>query len=209
MPELAAYTQLARHVGHHPRHASMLSRWYRERRASPLDLRFPWWPYSLVPWLVRALPAGAQAFEFGSGGSTLWLSDHGYAVTSVESDPGWHRLVAQAAGPAVTVMLIEPGETGTIGTEVEPGFFDEYVHSIDAVPASSLDLVIVDGRCRVACLEAAVSRITSGGLMLLDDSDRPRYAATFDVLAAWPRFTFSAPGPGRRPPTQSTVWRKP
>ena len=39
------------------------------------------------------------------------------------------------------------------------------------------DLVVVDGRARVACLQHAAKRLAPGGIVLFDDTQRPRYRA--------------------------------
>ena len=43
-------------------------------------------------------------------------------------------------------------------------------------PDASLDLVVVDGRARVECARRAMPKVKPGGLLLLDDTSRERYA---------------------------------
>jgi hypothetical protein len=45
------------------------------------------------------------------------------------------------------------------------------------------DLVIVDGRARVACLAHALDRVRPGGLVLFDDAQRAEYRAALDAVA--------------------------
>jgi predicted O-methyltransferase YrrM len=40
-----------------------------------------------------------------------------------------------------------------------------------------LDLVVVDGRARVACVRQALPRLASDGVLLLDNADRDEYAS--------------------------------
>ena len=42
------------------------------------------------------------------------------------------------------------------------------------------DVVVIDGRDRVNCLKHALERLTPSGVVLLDDSHRPRYAAAHE-----------------------------
>jgi predicted O-methyltransferase YrrM len=52
------------------------------------------------------------------------------------------------------------------------------------------DLVVVDfleapAVTRVDVLKPAIRKVRPGGLLLLDDSDRPGYAEAFELLAGW------------------------
>jgi predicted O-methyltransferase YrrM len=73
-----------------------------------------------VPTLVRAatillgaLADGAAVFEFGSGGSTLFLAQRAARVVSVEHDAAWAAAVAtglEAHGLQADVRLVEAGQ---------------------------------------------------------------------------------------------------
>jgi hypothetical protein len=96
-----------------------------------------------------------KVFEYGSGGSTIFLSERADQVFSVEHDKNWHTLVSQAlARRGITNRsygLREPRSTlGTSSGEEDSGrsefmfdereweypdlSFDAYVKSIDAHP---------------------------------------------------------------------------
>jgi hypothetical protein len=74
---------------------------------------------------------------------------------------------------------------------------------------ASLDLVIVDGRARVACGLAAMAKVKPGGMLLLDDSDRPRYARLREALTGWHGRDYRGFKPGGGPVCQTTVWTQP
>jgi hypothetical protein len=64
----------------------------------------------------------------------------------------------------------------------------------------SFDMVLVDGRARIACLYRAVDKVAPGGALVLDNSDYERYQpALVNFLPAWRRRDFTAPGPSRPP----------
>ena len=67
----------------HPREITRLPRWLRERGAATMKLRSPWWPYDAISWVAVNLPMGARVFEYGGGGSTLWLSDWRSSLPSI------------------------------------------------------------------------------------------------------------------------------
>jgi hypothetical protein len=202
-------THIAKYLAAHPREARMMPRWYRERASSPFELRRPWWPYPVPGFLRRSLPPAPRAFEFGTGGSTLWLEDLGATITSVEHDSSWYELVRTHVGPAADVILRAPRAGGRLYSEVDDHSFDEYVAAIDGFPPGSFDLVVVDGRCRVAALTRSIEKVKPGGFLLLDDSERARYGEAESILRAWPAFRFQGLRPGGGTPSQTTCWRRP
>ena len=207
---VSIYARAIRHVIEHPRQVPTLTRWLRDRRASPLDLRIPWWPYTLPPWLANSLPAGARVYEFGAGGSTLWLEDQGFSVTSVESDPGWFTHLRRCVRrPSTDVVLIAAASHGSISSSIDPGYFDGYVSHISQFADDTFDLVVIDGRCRVAAGTTSMTKVRPGGLLLLDDSARERYGPLRHALSDWEAHTFLALRPGGTPPSSTTIWRKP
>ncbi|MDX6254073.1 MAG: hypothetical protein QOJ11_407 [Frankiales bacterium] len=199
---------LTRFLARHPRQVTRLRRWWPLRHAAPIDLREPFWPYAAVEFVEARLPAGSVVFEYGSGGSTLWLTDRGADVTAVEHDPVWHERLL-AASPRLRLSLHEPAAEGEITTVMAPGFFDAYVAAIDAVPDASIDLVIVDGRARVECVDRAVEKVKPRGLLLLDDTNRRRYAAAYRRLGGWERHDFAGVKSGQVRPAQTSVWVRP
>lgn len=193
----------------HPREIARLPRWLRERGASTMALRSPWWPYDAVSWVARILPPEAQVFEYGGGGSTLWLHDRGARITVAEHHTGWYRHLTEALPSAVKVLLVPPQAAGSVTSAVEPGFFDDYVAAIDGQPEGALDLVITDGRARVDCVRRAMPKVKPGGLLLLDDTERARYLPAVEMLAGWERHVFTGLKPGSRTPAQTSAWKRP
>lgn len=200
---------VARYLARNPAELRRLPRWLQERSAPPMAIRRPWWPYTAVDWMSVHLSPGAHVFEYGGGGSTLWLEDHDAVVTVAEHDASWHQQLQQVLS-ARTKVLLRPSETtGTIRSAVHEGYFDSYVSAITHEPDESLDLVIVDGRARVACVRQALPKVKPGGLLLLDDTERLRYRPAVDLMAGWESHTFSGLKPGSPIPAQTSVWRKP
>jgi hypothetical protein len=136
-----------------------------------LDL--PWWTYPAIQAVeehLSALGGRARVFEYGAGASTLWLRARAAEVISVEHDadfmPVVESLVADAPGSGVVLSRrLGGGDTGTSGG---------YVSAIEETEGR-FDLIVVDGRERVRCVRAALPRLTDGGIILLDDSQRRRY----------------------------------
>lgn len=192
----------------HPRELLRLPRWLRQRNAATMTLRSPWWPYDAVEWVASVLPRG-RVFEYGGGGSTLWLEDRGATVTVAEHDEEWHRELRRQLAPGTVLLFRPPAATGTITSAAAPGYFDDYVAAIDDQPDGSLDLVIVDGRARVECARRAMPKVKPGGLLLIDDTDRTRYRPAVERLAGWEGRVFAGLKPGQPFPAQTSAWRRP
>jgi hypothetical protein len=154
--------------------------------AAMADLDVPWWTYGAIAqvddWL-RSRPEPARVFEYGSGASTVWLARRAAEVHSVEHDADFARSMegALVGHPRANVQVVEAVPCAAPATpsakEGHGGLdFTDYVGAINHVPGS-FDLVVIDGRARGACLQAAVGRLAEDGLIVFDNSRRRRYRA--------------------------------
>lgn len=148
-----------------------------------VHLDLAWWTFEAMEVVEDFLGdrPGARVFEYGSGASTIWLSRRGARVTSVEHDQDWgERMVERTRADGNIGIRIVPPVRSTAprfpsGVAAWRGYdFEQYVGAIDQEPGV-FDLIVVDGRCRAACLERAASRLAEGGLLLFDNSNRQRY----------------------------------
>lgn len=132
-----------------------------------IALDFPWWNVAATRKVAEFLAARADArvFEYGSGASTAWLSKRASEVISVEHHAGWHEALGKLIADRANVRLWHRDLAG-----------DAYVHAI-AEAGGQFDLIVVDGRRRVECLNAALPYLKPDGIVLFDDSGRRRYRA--------------------------------
>ena len=153
--------------------------------ADMIDLDLAWWTYDAVAAVDEHLAARggeARVFEYGAGASTAWLARRAGAVTSVEHDTGFAAYLTSLLDPAwpvdLRVVAPEPSAAPTVPSQ-RRGYsgldFARYVHAIDDVPGE-FDLVVVDGRARVACAQQSIGRLAPDGLLLLDNANRAEYA---------------------------------
>ena len=144
-------------------------------------LRFdvPWWTFGAADRVEAFLAdrPDCRVFEWGSGASTVWLGRRCGTVFSVEHDAAWAERMRAALPGNAQVRLVVPAP-GLAVPSAKPGFagldFADYVAAIDDV-AGPLALIVIDGRAREACLDRAVERLATGGLIVLDNVDRARY----------------------------------
>jgi len=166
----------ARHLASRPGDGRELVRLVRAGARSTVRLRLPWLPFRLIDLLDERLEPGMRVFEFGGGGSTLWFLDHGLEVVTDEHDAAWARILEQATASASWSLLVHSLDDGGAA----------YVDAIGDYPDGHFDLVVVDGRYRVRCVAASLAKVRPGGMLVVDDTDRERYAAALEAVP-WPR----------------------
>lgn len=151
----------------------------------------PWMTFDTIAYLRQRVRPGWRVFEYGSGGSTLFWLSRGASCVSVEYDAEWYtRIQARLrAGWPVDYRLVTPEKTGVEGDPADPGAycsslpemrgknFRRYAAQIDEFPDNTFDLVIIDGRVRNSCIVHAAPKVRPGGLLVLDNAERPHYLA--------------------------------
>lgn len=127
----------------------------------------PWYTYAFIAFLTPRLKADFEVFEYGSGNSTRWYAQRVRRVVSVEHDQDWVRQIS-AQMPENVTLLTRPLDSS-------------YVEAV-AAPGRLFDLIVVDGRQRVACTKAAVKHLTKDGVLILDNSEREAYQEAKDFM---------------------------
>jgi predicted O-methyltransferase YrrM len=146
-----------------------------------------------------------RAFEWGSGGSTLWLSQWCDSVVSVEHDPEWHTQIKSE----LVHYGIDNVELFFVPKGAGAHEYDQYSRYITIYWNPTFDLIFIDGRNRAACIGHAVSRLRPGGVLVLDDSQREQYQAAIAAhLAGWERWDHLNEYGGYAG-WMTTIWRKP
>jgi predicted O-methyltransferase YrrM len=201
---------------------------WRDSRAAgraALPEAVPWITFGAARFLDSVIRRDWKIFEYGSGGSTLYLAGRAGQLVSIEHDPAWAdkvrvELERRNLGRC-ELRCIEPERAASPADPSDPEgaasswhglrdfSFARYAAAIDAAEDASLDLVLVDGRARPACVAHARPKVKPGGYLLLDNSDRPHYAKAAAALGAWKRFDFHGPGPYVLAFFCSTFWQRP
>jgi SAM-dependent methyltransferase len=149
--------------------------WARSlRRLEPVDETgrpIPWIPYSAVVFLTDRLTSDLSVLELGAGYSTLYFMGRVARVVSLEHDQGWLRRVRGRA--AANVRLIQ----------TDASTADSYLAPIRGTD-ERFDVILIDGPHRIEALSVSLRLLSPSGVILLDDSHRPRYAPAFVYAAA-------------------------
>ncbi len=141
----------------------------------------PWWVDKAIARVEQFLLSSprSRVFEWGSGGSTVWLAKRCELLLSVEHTKAW----------ADTTQSHVVGYTHALLLEILLG--PDYPRAITGYPSRSFDLICVDGRMRNECVQEAIPQLRHGGMLLLDNSERDRYAPSFELLKNWHREDYS------------------
>jgi hypothetical protein len=160
----------------------------------------------LAPWMcseavirLEQIVTSARVFEYGSGTSTLWLCNRAHEVVTVEHSPRWAWQVCRGAVGAHNLLIVLQRD------------LERYPHEIEQ--RGEFDVVIVDGRERVRCIEIAREHVVPEGWLVLDDSERQGYRDGIALLADWPVTVVEGRKAGSKPGqivhTQTTFYRRP
>ena len=187
----------------YPQYRKYGRQWLKSRRlgANPLTLQLPWITYASIEFLSSTAGRVDNVFEWGMGGSTLFLAKRCRKVISVEHNSRWFEMVRAAimknlTGFALTrakrrfwkqvspeLHLVKgelcgdgaiPG-SGSGSHGYEDIDFSKYVNFMDQYPLDYFDFILVDGRARMDCFEKAIPHCRPGGYIVLDNSDYDRY----------------------------------
>lgn len=159
--------------------------------------------------------------EFGSGISTVFFAKRSKEIVSIEHfEPWYNKVVDLFKKEGLTnvdyrfIQEVKVDKKKNLPEILEkylsesPSFkvkweFENYFKSLEDFENNHFDFILVDGRARPECVFFGVDKLKSGGLMILDNSERPRYSVVFDALSNWESYTTST---GL---TDTTFWVKP
>lgn len=184
---------------------------------------------SPTPWLSPAatlffdewLTKEHIGVEFGSGVSTIFFAKRTKKMVVIEHYKPWYdkvvelfkkhdidtvdyRFVAQQKEEEIKVNPALFESFDLAARDFNPRWdYLNYFTILSDLEKNSVDFVLVDGRARPECLFMSLDKLKSGGLMVLDNSERERYSIVFDYLSDWDSYTTST---GL---TDTTFWQKP
>ena len=145
-------------------------------KKTPLEVGLPWWSYKSIDTITPLLKKEHNVFEWGSGGSTLFLAKRTKGVVAVENNPEWIEKVQTVIKKSrIDNVKISHQEINLESTELF--MKSPYANYI----SGSFDIIIIDGEdhfgpsvswsAREYCFEISQSLISSnGGIIVVDDS---------------------------------------
>lgn len=148
--------------------------------------------------LDRHIPFGGNVLEFGCGGSSPHFLGQGVrALTSVESDKAWletlvrnsllrHFFLKQRWFP-IHADIGATGEWGYPTSRMPRASWLRYhAASWEAMPDTAFDLILIDGRFRVACFCQSLLRCGNSDVKIImhDFWNRPHYRIVLEFADA-------------------------
>ena len=141
----------------------------------------PWMPEPVAEFLGSAIKDGCVYVEYGCGSSTLFALKKAARVVSVESDLAWLRAVQTRVAMTGASDRFEPIGVN-IGLTKELGYpvigapsrrrvarWSRYPKAPWTPGRGPVDLVLIEGRFRVACALQSILSTSSETLIVLDD----------------------------------------
>lgn len=168
----------------------------------------PWFVPESIGFLDSILTPESVIFEWGCGGSTLWLDKRVKSGWSVDHDWDWFM---KLQGKLERISLVickpwpaEPGDASDPDQYRSSAMNGDFKHYASFIDDKKLDVVLIDGRARASCIKHATVALKPGGWLIVDNTEREWYLEkSGKYLEGWERKTFSEPG------WETSFWRKP
>ncbi len=189
---------------------------YKKWNLRGLGNDIPWLTPAAIIILDNILNKKMTGLEYGSGKSTLFIAPRIKQLESVEHHATWYQNVTEWLQDRninnVTYHLFE-SEISESNKEIEirnRSVFDQknenyrkYINLLSSFSNNHFDFILIDGRARVECCQQAIDKLKSGGIFILDNSERTRYQVVHDLLDSWDKVNTTT---GL---TDTTFWFKP
>ena len=118
----------------------------------------PWYTYPAIEYISQFDYSAKKVFEFGTGNSSMYWAKRAKKVISIEDKPEWYeKFAAEFAAPNWQMRYCDEKQ----------GYEDTIL-----ADGEKYDVIIIDGKRRAECAANAVKALATGGMIILDDSDR-------------------------------------
>lgn len=146
----------------------------------------PWLNYPIVHFLSGRIRPDMTVFEYGAGNSTVWWASRVKRVISVEHTLKWYEIVKCKIPSNVELLFADHNDA-------------ENYAGIAANYARKIDILVIDGRNRIARAKNGLPGLKPDGVIIWDDTERKRYEEGYAYLAGerFRRIDFTGMGPAR------------
>ena len=139
----------------------------------------PWLAKDSIKFLDSILTKDSMVLDVGSGNSTVWFAERVKKVISFENKKEWYDKVKK--------ILDRKGLKNV-------DFYFDVDYPTKGIPDFNIlyDVILIDGRGRLKCVETSIKFLKSGGFLILDNSDNEKYKPIVDLLdnLGWKRKDF-------------------
>ena len=173
---------------------------YSLTKKTPLEIGLPWWSYKSVKKVQSLLNNNQTVFEWGSGGSTIFLCHRVKSIISVENDHNWTTKVNSA------LSSLNVKNATVIQKEINLQSAECFLKCPYAKGISDkFDIIVIDGEdhfnseslwsARENCFELSQQAINDEGIIIVDDAWR--YTSILDNSKAKKILKLESIGPCR------------
>ena len=173
---------------------------YSLTKKTPLEIGLPWWSYKSIKKVESLLNSNLTVFEWGSGGSTVFLCHRVKSIVSVENDYNWTIKVNSA------LSSINAKNAKVIQKEINLQSAECFLKCPYAKEISNkFDLIVIDGEdhfnseshwsARENCFDLSQQSINKEGIIIVDDAWR--YPSILNKSKAKKILKFESIGPCR------------
>ena len=159
----------------------------------------PWMNYHFIDFLKERLSRHHSVFEYGSGFSTLFFAKRTEEITSVECNKEWFDKVCKMTQNEKNIEVVFANDDSEYSRIIKNDNKDK-----------KYDVVIVDDIRRVECMKSALDCLSDVGVLILDDSNRPRYqeGIRFHIENGFSAMRFFGLKPGQFEASETTLMYK-
>ena len=158
----------------------------------------PWMTKCSIQALLRIMRPTMHGLEWSCGSGTLWYVQRLESLTSIEHDSAYFQKCRESVlslGADVAQKWSGYHVSVNKSASDRQAQFREYVNKpLQLDGSQQYDLIVVDGRERVACLDLVLKHgllRPEDGVLVLDNSERQRYAPAIEsVPSHWLRYDF-------------------
>lgn len=135
---------------------------------------------------ISLLTNNTNYFEWGSGSTTKIADKIAKSVISVEGSLEWYNIMKKNKFRKSTELVYKNiGPTKSFSTPLFSNMSDEYISHIKHT--GKKDLILVDGRFRVACAISSYNRLSENGVLLFHDFHRKNYKDVLKIYYIYKR----------------------
>ncbi len=163
---------------------------------------FPWYGWELIDFVSKYVNENTTVFEYGCGFSTIFYAKRCRFVNAIETRDEWLLRVKNFAkdfGISAKVDVRKCHNLQHFSTEIK------------SFGQKSYDLIVVDSRDRMKCIEESCNFVSQTGLIVLDNSERPNLFGARNFMESQGFFSveFSGDGPMKKDtPAKSLVFSR-
>ncbi|MHA1337446.1 MAG: hypothetical protein ACTSPW_17170 [Promethearchaeota archaeon] len=136
----------------------------------------PWFTRDAITILKGLIKRDFIGFEFGTGGSTIWVSKRINHLISIEHSSYWYYKLKNK---------IKKKKLHNVDLYFVPRTNNKYANFITKFPDNYFDLILIDGRDRVECIKNSIKKLKLNGILVLDNSEREKYREGKILLSDW------------------------